>query len=74
MGALNTAGLVVVIKEVTYLFFRIIFNKSAWKIIMGRKLRMSPKKFYNPKININLIVENMDFGDWKLIYQVMRYD
>ena len=35
---------------------------------------MSPKKFYNPKININLIVENLDFGDWKLIYQVMRYD
>merc|ERR1711902_387611 len=50
----------------------IIFNKSAWKIIMGRKLRMSPRKFYNPKININLIVENLDFGDWKLIYQVLR--
>jgi len=33
---------------------------------------MSPRKFYNPKININLVVENLDFGDWKLIYQVLR--
>lgn len=50
----------------------IIFNKTAWKIIMHRKLRMSPKKNYNPKINLNLIIQNIDFGDWKLIYQLMR--
>merc|ERR1719350_181344 len=49
----------------------IIFNKAAWRIIINRKLRMSPKK-KSHKVDVNLICNELDFGDWKLIYQVMR--
>lgn len=49
----------------------IIFNKTAWRIIMNRKLRLAPRK-ESPNIDQKLILSQFDFGDWKLVYQLMK--
>jgi len=49
----------------------IIFNKTSWRIILNRKLQTSPRK-KSHKVDVKLICNELDFGDWKLIYQVMR--
>ena len=53
-------------------YFRLIFNYKAKVIIIRRKLRLSPRK-NNLNIDVNLICKHLDFGDWKLLYHLLRY-
>lgn len=41
------------------------------KIILGRKIRMIPKRAAL-SIDIDLIVDNLDSGDWKVFYHLLR--
>lgn len=50
-----------------------MFNDRARRIIISRKLRIGPKsKRGKCRIDINLIADNLDFGDWKLLYHLLR--
>lgn len=61
-----------VISIINFLFdIGIIFNVSARKLIIRRKLRLSPRK-NNLKIDVNLIVSKIDYADWKLLYHLLR--
>ena len=51
--------------------FSIVFAFTARRTILHRKLRMSPKRD-NLKVDLNLILENFDFGDWKLMYHLLQ--
>lgn len=61
-----------VITVISFLFnLGVIFTTRARRIIIKRKLKMGPKRF-NSNIDVDLIVNNIDFGDWKLLYHLMR--
>jgi len=47
------------------------FSFRSRRVIIKRKLWLNPKK-NNFNINVNLIVNFLDFGDWKLLYHLMR--
>ena len=50
---------------------RLIFTLRARKQIIIRKLRLSPKR-NRLNVDVNLITECLDFGDWKLVYHLLR--
>merc|ERR1719468_457116 len=61
-----------VVSTITFLFdLLLIFNYKAKVIIIRRKLRLSPRK-NNLNIDVNLICKHLDFGDWKLLYHLLR--
>jgi len=49
----------------------LIFSARARRIIIKRKLSISPRK-NNLKIDVDLIIKTLDFGDWKLFYQLLK--
>jgi len=49
----------------------IVFTLRARNIIIKRKLWLNPKKD-NLKIDVPLIVSSLDFGDWKLVYHLLK--
>ena len=49
----------------------IIFARRARRMIIQRKLRFSPVN-NKLKIDVKLIVDTIDYGDWKLIYHILR--
>jgi len=49
----------------------LIFSQRAKLMIIRRKLQASPRK-NNLKIDVNMIVNTLDFGDWKLFYQLLK--
>lgn len=51
--------------------FCIVFLSSAKSIIIRRKLRLSPKH-KTLKVDVNFLCRNMDFGDWKLLYHLLK--
>lgn len=51
--------------------FLLIFTLRARKQIIIRKLRLSPKR-NRLNVDVNLITECLDFGDWKLVYHLLR--
>merc|ERR1712004_148448 len=51
--------------------FLLIFTLRARKQIIIRKLRLSPKRD-RLNVDVNLITECLDFGDWKLVYHLLR--
>jgi len=51
----------------------VIFQSSARAVIVAKKLRINPnREKYRRKIDKYLIVRNLDFGDWKLFYHILR--
>ena len=60
--------------QIISIFFcasRLIFTLRARKQIIIRKLRLSPKR-NRLNVDVNLITECLDFGDWKLVYHLLR--
>jgi hypothetical protein len=55
----------------TIWFFGITFAHASRKMIIKRKLKLSTKKDML-KIDVDLIVNNLDFADWKLFYHLLR--
>jgi len=49
----------------------LIFSYRARQLIIKRKLSVGPRK-NNLKIDVNLIVQTLDYGDWKLFYQLLK--
>ena len=43
----------------------------ARKQIIYRKLRLSPKR-NRLNVDVNLITDCLDYGDWKLVYHILR--
>ena len=65
------------ISQIHYFSFsRLVFTLRARKEIMFRKLKMSPKYKLTPKQKlkgqVDLITAELDFGDWKLVYHLLR--
>ena len=65
------------ISQIHYFFCsRLVFTLRARKEIMFRKLKMSPKYKLTPKQKlkgqVDLITAKLDFGDWKLVYHLLR--
>ena len=50
---------------------RLIFTMRARKQIIYRKLRLSPKR-NRLNVDVNLITDCLDYGDWKLVYHILR--
>ena len=50
---------------------RLIFTLRARKQIIIRKLRLSPKR-NRLNVDVDLITGCLDFGDWKLVYHLLR--
>ena len=50
--------------------FLVVFASPARKIIIKRKLRLCPRKDF--KIDVDLICRNLDYGDWKLLYHLLK--
>lgn len=51
--------------------FLLVFTDRARKQIIIRKLRLSPRR-NKLKVDVNLIVTCLDYGDWKLVYHLLR--
>lgn len=51
--------------------FGIVFVSSARRMILRRKLMTSTNRD-SIKVDLDLILNNLDFGDWKLLYHLMR--
>lgn len=48
-----------------------MFASQARRLILKRKLRLSPRN-KDLDIDLDLISRNIDFGDWKLLYHLLR--
>ena len=51
--------------------YRLVFTERARKQIIIRKLRLSPRR-NKLNVDVNLIVNFIDYGDWKLMYHILR--
>ena len=46
-------------------------TRSVRKTIIRRKLRQSPNRDHL-KVDVDMIVKNFNFADWKLLYHLLR--
>jgi len=67
-------GLLAVLTALNLIWaFGIVFSDTARKTIIYRKLRTSPKRNEHKRnVDIDLICRHMQFGDWKLLYHLLR--
>jgi len=64
--------LLTVITFINFIFdMMLIFSVAGRRTLIRRKLRIGPK-VNNLRIDVNLIVNTLDFGDWRLFYALLK--